>query len=149
MTGTAVALVGQDDGSAKLIRGIFAGGGLSLQTSMPMETVEQKKKVLRLVQQSGENIGKYIGKKITIHDVIAHPAEFVNKETGEVTYGARIIMVCAGGKTVTCASGGVARSLGMLVDTFGPLPWVKGLTVEVEQIATAANRRTFQLVVAD
>ena len=146
--GTEIALVGGDS-TDKAVRSIFGGQGLSLRTSLPMKTEAEKKKVLRLTQQQGENIGKFIGKRVVLTDVIAHPQEFVNKETGEVTYGARIILVCKDGKTITCASAGIARSLGMIADVFGPPTWADGLPVEIEQVTTGANRRTYQLVVAE
>lgn len=147
MAGTDIALVG--DGTDKVVRSIFGGQGLALRTSLPMKTDAEKKKVLRLVQQQGENIGKFIGKRVVLTDVVAHPQEFVNKETGEITHGARIILVCKDGKTITCASAGIARSLGMIADVWGPPSWPEGLAVEIEQVTTGANRRTFQLVVSD
>lgn len=143
---TALATV---DPSDKVIRGIFGGQGLALRTSLAMKSDAEKKKVLRLTQQQGENIGKYIGKRVLITDVIAHPQEFVNKDTGEVTTGVRIILVLKDGKTITCASGGVARSLGMLADVFGPPSWPDGLAVEIEQVTTGRGYRTFQLVVSE
>lgn len=142
---TAVATMSPEERSAL---GIFTGGALAFRTSLPTGTVEEKAAALRLTADEAENIGKYIGKVIQVRDVSIQTVEVVDKDTGEVKPAVRTVLHCTDGQNISAVSGGVIRSLGALASVYGAPTWPDGIAIEVKQITTGNNRRTYSLLPA-
>lgn len=124
---------------------IFDNGGdfgLQLWSSFPPE---EAGRVIGLVQGQATPLADMIGKDIAIRHVVAHRIEMVDKDTGEVSIGDRIVLVATDGAAYGSVSDGVRRSLQLLMQVYGKPPWTPPLLLTMQQITTRSGKRTFCL----
>lgn len=129
-------------------RAIFTGGSAGLATSLPTATLEEKIAAAQLAADDTMKLDNLINEEIVISDVLIHPVEIVNKETGEVGTFPRTVMVTDRGP-VAAVSTGVVKDLAKLAALFGGAGTWKaqgGIRVKVKQIQTGNSRRTYALI---
>jgi len=105
----------------------------------------ERAKVVKYMQGKVEALDTMIGKRIPIAHVIAHVVQIPDKETGELIDNIRTVLVTPDGKAYGAVSHGVVKSLQLIAQFYGPPPWDPARVVEVEQLKTGNNRRTYAL----
>lgn len=113
-------------------------------TTLQACTTAEKKEMYNVISSPDYRISDYVGKKITIKDVVAEMIELTDEETGEVVEVPRIIIVDDKKKTYACVSNGIFKALKRVFDMFGmPSEWDEPITVEVVLKQLSNNRSTF------
>lgn len=108
--------------------------------SFSPDTVEGKKSLYKAITNPDHKITDFVGKEISIRDVVVATCQFVDEETGETTPGNRTILIDTNGISYGCSSTGVYNALRNLIAIFGSPTWADGLTVRVGQISKGVNR---------
>lgn len=117
-------------------------------TSLRSDTEEEKIKLCNAISAPDYSISDFVGKQISIAGVIAEEITITNEETGEISVAPRIIMLDTSGKSYSCVSVGIHRSLSRIFSIWGnPSEWEKPLTVEVQNVKISKTASTYNLVV--
>jgi len=119
--------------------------GLQLYSSFPKEEMAT---VIGLVQGQSTPLAAHVGRVLPVRHVVSHRQELVDKETGEVTSGDRIILVTSAGEAFATVSAGVRRSIALYMQLNGKPPWTPPLNLVLEEVPLPGGRKTFQLNLA-
>jgi len=119
----------------------------AVQSSLPTLTVEDRAKVLSMIEGDVTKGSDVINSKFSIRDYIAHPVEIVDPETSEVTDAVRILLITGDGIVIAFVSLGILKSMQRLVWQLGRQPpFDPPVWVTLKQQSTRGARRTFKLV---
>lgn len=102
--------------------------------SMQANTTEEKAALFNAVNNPDEVLAAHIGDTILITDVFVGTYDKVNKETGEVTTGRRIILLDDTGKTYFTGSSGIYLALQKLTAIFGQPHWEEPIPIKIRQV---------------
>ena len=80
---------------------------------------ESKKAIYNAIQNATDRIENNINKTIEIVNVIAHPVELFDEETGEVFEAIRTVLVTKDGKSYEAVSGGIANAISRIMSIMG------------------------------
>ncbi len=108
--------------------GPTAGTGLALvqpgiESSIPLDTRENKVKVFRALQGQDFPADEMIGEVIDLADAVIHKVQLPDQKTGELRACQRTVLISADGSRIGSVSEGLVNSLRALTILFGPLPW--------------------------
>lgn len=86
-----------------------------------------------------------INTRLTITDVLIHPATKTDPITGEVKNLTRIAVFTVDGKVQSFFSKGIAKSLVTAAMVFGPPPWPNGISGMFRQYPVGDVQRWYQI----
>jgi len=98
-------------------------------TSLNLESVENRKVILRCLQDCDKRLTEEVGETIKVTDYFIHDVECRNEKTGEVTTAPRLVLIDKSGKTHECVSETLVGSLKNLCFVYGKPPWPDGLAI--------------------
>lgn len=114
--------------------------------SMQPKTFQEKVAFYNAISSPAKKLGEMINLTIDVEHVYAETCNYVNKETGEVQGGVRIVLIDKDGVSYNTSSIGVYNSLSKIFTIFGvPQSWESPITVRVKQITPADNRKVLTL----
>ena len=80
---------------------------------------ETKKAIYNAIQNATDRIENNINKTIEIVNVIAHPVELTDENTGEIMTAVRTVLVTKDGKSYEAVSGGIANAISRIMSIMG------------------------------
>lgn len=111
-------------------------------------TRETKVKIYNAINSAEKSLADMLGKTIELVDVVAHPVQLIDEETGEMVDTIRTVLIDKNGVAYTAVSGGVTNSLQKLFMIFGMPTWDEPVKVEVKQVKTRNGNNKVNTLVA-
>ena len=141
MENTSVMVVAKDD---------LAGVSLMEQLQNPTEqfycsikndgTRKSAIKIYNAINNADEPIAKHINEVLEIVNIVAHPVELLDEETGEIITALRTVLIAKDGKAYNAVSGGITNSLARIFAIVGKPDggaWEKEpVKIKVKQVQT-------------
>lgn len=135
------------DSLSRDIQGL-ASGNLDMYSSFTGNDFDTQVKMFEAVSNS-EPISDNLGKVIQLKDVVVQRVEMSDEDTGEVSEGARVILIDADGSPYHAISQGLLTSLKNLFLMAGePKTWPAPVPVKVVQKQGKGKNRYFTIQVA-
>lgn len=104
-------------------------------SSIITDDKESRKRFYNAVNGDVQKIGDYIGKTITVKDIVVQNTTVTDTETGLVEAVVKSTLVDVDGVAYCAFSKGIFTSIRNIFDAFGtPDEWDEPLTVEVKQV---------------
>lgn len=145
----AVMPVSAEDAVSAAALDIFNNPTASMFSSIPMDSSrEDKVKLFNAINSSENSLTDYIGQKLEITDMVAHPIKLADMQTGEIRELLRIVLIDTDGMAFSCVSEGVANSLQKIISIFGQAPWEPALTMSPKEIKTKAGFKVLTIELA-
>lgn len=96
--------------------------------------------IYNAINSADEQVADHIGEVLEVVNVIAHPVEIPDEETGEIVECLRTVLITKDGKSYTATSQGIANSLSRIFSLVG-MPdngaWVKEpVKMKIKQVKT-------------
>lgn len=114
--------------------------------SMNPQTFQEKAAFYNAISSPSKRLGDMINLAIELQHVYAETCNYLNKESGELQAGVRIVLIDKDGVSYNTSSIGVYNSLSKIFSIFGvPQSWESPITVRVKQITPADNRKVLTL----
>ena len=82
-------------------------------------TRKSKVAIFNAINSADESLGDHIGEVLEVVNVVAHPVELADEETGEIVTALRTVLVTKDGKTYTAVSQGVTSALSRIFSIIG------------------------------
>ena len=82
-------------------------------------TRKNKVAIFNAINGADESVADHIGEVLEIVNVVAHPVELPDEETGEILECLRTVLVDKNGKTYTAVSQGIASALSRIFSIVG------------------------------
>ena len=82
-------------------------------------TRASKINIFNAINGADESVADHIGEVLEIVDVVAHPVELPNEETGEIIECLRTVLIDKSGKTYTAVSTGITSALSKVFSIVG------------------------------
>lgn len=80
---------------------------------------KSKVAIFNAINSADESLGDHIGEVLEVVNVVAHPVELADEETGELITALRTVLVTKDGKTYTAVSQGVTSALSRIFSIIG------------------------------
>lgn len=112
-------LVSNDVASLDLIEQLKNPAGQFYCSVVNDGTRKSKIAIFNAINSADESLADHIGEVIEVVDVIAHPVELVNEETGEIIQALRTVLITKEGKSYTAVSQGITSALGRIFSIIG------------------------------
>lgn len=114
-------------------------------TSLDLAT--QRGRQLFVLSQQGEpeNLDAYINQRMTITDIVMHPARREDTATGEIQFWTRCVMITPENKVISCGSLGIMKSLMLAVILHGAPPWPAGISGVLKQKPISDSKRWYEI----
>lgn len=117
--------------------------------SIVANTPEERKHVFNVVNKPDKVLRDYINKTINLKDVFAEQCEFVDKESGEVKPGVRIVLIDDEGVSYSTCSIGIFKGLSKLFSIYGtPDCWAEPIPITIEQNNRSAKQAVLVFEIA-
>jgi hypothetical protein len=104
---------------------------------------------MKVINDPGLSKSDIFNVPLTLENIAIHTYTKVDGATGECVTLPRIILILAGGETVTFSSQGILRSLRLLAFVEGAPPWTPGLRIVIRQVEIGNARRTYKIDLVD
>ena len=106
-------------------------------------------KVYNAINGAAEQLSDHLNEVLEMVDVVAHPLQLTNPETGEFNECLRTVMICADGKAYQAVSEGIISSLSKIFSIVG-MPtggaWhAEPVKVKPVQVTTSNKRKVMTL----
>lgn len=112
--------------------------------SIPLDTVENKKKVFKISEKADGIVKDILDKPIKLKDLFIQKFDKVNDETGEIEEKVRLILIDSEGKSYASASKGLYRSILKLCALIGlPETWENPIDAVISETATKNGGKTY------
>lgn len=132
------------DDSGKMT--LFGGSSQATFSSIVPKTQDEKVAFYNAINAPTAKLGDFINMEIEVANVYAEECEYVNKETGEIVPGVRIILFGPDMKAYSTSSKGVFNCLSKIFTIFGhPSSWEAPIKVRVKQVSPSADRKVLLL----
>ena len=155
MTTENQTLVKADQGSLVPVTGganvvsaqeFFRETPLNVFTSFDVTSEDGKIAIMSLMQSgTSAPIADLLNTEISVEHVLAHTVTLRDEDDKEVLAD-RIVLIDPDGNAFSAVSGGIRRSLQVLVALWGLPPWKPARTLKAVGVKTRAGWRTFNLV---
>lgn len=122
-------------------------GGMSMWSSLPNESFDDKRQVLALMTNAATAVeAELVGKTINLRHVIVHVVELEDEKTGEMTEQNRVVLITEEGESYAAISSGLMRSLENIIAMFGtPDVWEGPIPVQLVEKRSRAGFRFYSL----
>jgi len=114
-------------------------------TTLDRSTDEGKDRYIAAMGTADLRIQDLVNKTFQVTDLVAHHAELSDQTTGEVINKVRLVMFLADGKTLSCCSEGIYRSLKVITGEYGLPSKASPFSLEIIPITTRNGRQTYNL----
>lgn len=116
-----------------------AGNNTAFYTSLkPDGTRETAIKIYNAISDT-EQLRDHVNEVLNIVNVMAHPLELLDEESGEITTAIRTILIDEDGTAYAAVSEGVRSSITRLVQICGQAPWEQPLRLTAVEKSTRSN----------
>lgn len=112
----------------------------SAYSSMTAETVQDKAKLFRAMNDPDKRLADCINMTINAKDLYCEVVTCVNHETGEAKECPRIVIIDDKGVSYQAVSLGIYSAFRKLIQLFGEPTWSTPIPVMVKQITKGARR---------
>lgn len=120
---------------------MVADSGHATYCSIVANTPEERKRVFNAVNTPDKVLRDYINKTINLRDVFAEQCNFVDRESGEVKPGVRIVLIDDEGVSYSTSSTGIFTGLSKLFNIYGtPDCWTEPVPITIKQISRSAKQ---------
>lgn len=75
--------------------------------------------IFNAINSADESLSDHINEVIEVVNVVAHPVELLDEETGEIVQALRTVLVAKDGKSYTAVSGGITNALSRIFSIIG------------------------------
>lgn len=100
-------------------------------------TRKSKIAIYNAINSADENLADHIGEVIEVVDVVAHPVQLADEESGEIIEALRTVLVAKDGKTYTAVSQGITNSLQRVFSIVGMPSWKdEPVKMKIKQVKT-------------
>lgn len=100
-------------------------------------TRASKAKIFNAVNSADANIADFIGEVLEIVDVVAHPVELADEETGEIVQALRTVLIDVNGTSYAAVSQGITSALSKVFSIVGPPSWKEEpVKMKIKQVKT-------------
>lgn len=100
-------------------------------------TRASKVKIYNAINGAENSLTDFIGKPLEIVDVVAHPIQLMDEETGEMINTVRVVLIDKNGVGYTAVSQGIVNSLARIFQIVGMPSWIEEpVKMEVKQVKT-------------
>lgn len=82
-------------------------------------TRKTKAAIFNAINNADESVADHIGEVLEIVNVVAHPVELPDEETGEIITALRTVLIAKDGKTYTATSQGITSALSKIFSIVG------------------------------
>lgn len=125
---------------------VFGGSAHQTFSSFVPKTFDEQIDFYNMINAPAKKLGDFINMNISIKHVYAEECEYLDKETGELIPGVRIVLIDAQNVSYSTSSKGVFNCLTKIFKIFGhPAVWAAPINVMVKQITPSENRRVLLL----
>lgn len=107
----------------------FGPQGQRMATSLDLKKQENRKLVLKCLQDCDKRLTEEVGEAIRVTDYFIHDVEIRNEKSGEVVIVPRMVLIDKAGKTHECVSETLGSSLRAVAFAYGAPPWPDGLNL--------------------
>lgn len=105
------------------------------------KTQEEKVAFFNAVNSPSKRLKEMINMEVQISHIYAETIDFIDKESGEVTPGVRMVFISPDGTSYQASSKGVFSSVSKLLKIFGqPATWKKPVTIRPKEVSRGADR---------
>lgn len=108
--------------------------------SINPKSEEDKKMLFKAMNNPDKRLKDCINMSITVVDVYCEWVEMVNKQSGELVGGTRIVLIDKEGVGYQCVSQGVFSALKKLFSIYGLPTWKNGITLIPRLINKGTDR---------
>lgn len=102
-------------------------------------------KIYNAINASENSLSDFVGEILEITDMVAHPIELEDEQTGEKIKAMRVVLLTKDGVGYHSVSGGVVSSLQKLIGIVGQAPWTPALQVVPVKVKTRKKFETLTL----
>lgn len=128
---------------------MVANSGHATYCSMVPKTPEERKFLFNAVNSPTLTLRDFINKTINIRDVFAEECTFLDKETGGVSEGVRIVLIDADDNSYSTCSRGVFSGLSKLFALYGtPDHWTEPVPIMIKQITKSPKQAVLVFEIA-
>lgn len=100
-------------------------------------TRKSKVAIYNAINNADERLSEHIGETLEIIDVVAHPVQLIDEQTGEAVECLRTVLIDKKGTSYTATSAGVANSLQRIFSLIGFPSWKdEPVKMKVKQVNT-------------
>lgn len=100
-------------------------------------TMKSKADIFNAVNSPDRKLSEYIGEVINLKDIVAHPIQLVDENTGELLDALRVVLIDADGTSYEAVSNGVSNAINRILQIFGqPDTWAEPIKVKAIQKQT-------------
>lgn len=122
----------------------------AVESSLPQNTVDERNKILAIIDGEYTRGCDIIGKCFFISDYVAHPVRIPDPETGELVDAARLIFPQPDGPAVTFVAMSAFKSLKKLVWAERRVPpFNPPIPVMLKQVSAGKMKRVYQFIRAE
>lgn len=75
--------------------------------------------IFNAINSADESLSDHINEVIEVVNVVAHPVELLDEDTGEIVQALRTVLVAKDGKSYTAVSGGITNALSRIFSIIG------------------------------
>lgn len=122
------------------------GGGSAYWCSLVPKTEEQQAQVFAMREGEHKSLKESVNLTVDLVHVLAHDVT-IQKETGEIIEGIRIVLLDADGTTYACVSQGIRDTLRTLFQVYGtPDTWKSPKRFTVKLLPLSGGRQILKLM---
>ena len=100
-------------------------------------TRKTKAAIFNAINSADESLSDHIGEVLEVVDVVAHPVELVDEESGEVVNALRTVLIDKNGKSYTAVSQGITSALSRIFSIVGMPSWKdEPVRMKIKQVKT-------------
>ncbi|MCY7525130.1 hypothetical protein MWG61_13370 [Bacillus safensis] len=143
---TVVTGVEAQDASRGLTIDMFKHTDNEIFSTLQLTDNKSRKHFYNAINSAKHAVGENINKRFKITNIIAHPVQLMNEETGELENAMRVIFIDEKGEGWHSVSTGIAQSAQRIIFAYGQGPWDNDpIEVEVKQQKTRNNNNILVL----
>lgn len=128
---------------------MVANSGHGTYCSMVPKTPEERKFLFNSVNSPNRLLRDYINKTISVRDVYAEQCAFLDKESGDLSEGVRIVLIDKDGNSYSTCSRGIFSGLSKLFSLYGtPDQWAEPVPILIKQISKSPRQAVLVFEIA-
>ena len=100
-------------------------------------SMKSKADIFNAVNSPDRKLSEFIGETINLKDIVAHPIQLIDENTGELLDALRVVLIAEDGTSYEAVSNGVANAVNRILQIFGqPDTWETPIKVKAVQKQT-------------
>ena len=119
--------------------GDLANAGKSMYTSLDKKVPAELALLVRCMESGDKCTDDVLNQVLNIEHILANNIEKLNKATGELEPGTRIVLITEEGTTIGTTSKGIYRSLQSIISLIGTPPFRPAIQVRIKNSPTKSG----------